>query len=235
MAKKMGFGRALNIAVKGAAVFALGAAGGYLAGTTTQTVDWGDTGSFLQGVAALLAAVVAAWGVNRWQQELRFKRNTELAEKVMVCAEALYDTLRQARETPQIFEQSFNNHDFVTLRAESYRNRLALLERKDYAAELRNHVHRVGVLFGSSYRDALEAALALNDDLRTSLRHAVWIAKGIENPDRYLHVNLDSLREMTPKLFQTTPSFQQGPDTSEFGLTINRTFQDLRTMFSELI
>lgn len=205
----------------------IGAGVGYLVGSRARTIDWSATGAFLQGLAALLAAAVAAWGVNRWQQELRFKRNSELAEKVMVCTEALRDAMARARSAPNEYEMFEGVGEPLVLSENSYRLRSALLEHKEYAAELRTHVHRVGVLFGTPYRYSLEHILQLHDCLRRALSAATVkstkLARTLYDPDLVAF----ELKMLAPTLFKPVDPFEE----DDFGNEVDQAFDQLRRHF----
>ena len=218
----------LPAAATGVSLLVIGAGGGYLLGTSTRPIDWSGTGTFLQGVAALLAAAVAAWGVNRWQQELRFKRNAELAEKVLVCVEALGDAIIRTREQPREFEIYDAVGDPRVLSNVSYQLRAAVLDQKDHAAELRSHVHRVGVLFGTSHRFYLEILLSLHDALRRALTSATWESAQLERSEFIDQVDvIEELRRLSSMLFEDI----DGPENDKFGHELNTAFDQVRRQF----
>jgi len=208
-------------------MLAIGAGAGYAIGARARAIDWSATGAFLQGLAALLAAAVAAWGVNRWQQELRFKRNSELAEKVMVCTEALRDAMDRARSAPDEYEMFEGAGEPLVLTEASYRVRSALLEHKEYAAELRTHVHRVGVLFGAPYRSSLEHILHLYECLRRALSTATAKTTKLSlsryDPDLVAY----ELKSLAPTLFEPIDPFQE----DDFGNEVVQAFDQLRLHF----
>ncbi|UQY87988.1 hypothetical protein LQE85_01755 [Stenotrophomonas rhizophila] len=225
--RSLPFRVSLPTAAVGFAMLTVGAGCGYVIGARERAIDWGATGTFLQGLAALLAAAVAAWGVNRWQQELRFKRNSELAEKVMVCVEALGDAIIRTRGEPRDYETFSPLGNLRVLTHDSYLHRIGLLEHKDYAAELRTHVHRVGVLFGSSYRFSLEHLLGLTDSLRSALTNASWQAAQLSTGRVDPLAIAAELTRLAPILFEDI----DGSDSDKFGKELNKAFEDVRRKF----
>lgn len=158
----------------------VGAVGGYVLGTHGYAVDWASTGTMIQGWAALLAAVVAAWGVNRWQQELRFKRNAELAEKVLIAVEGLADALAVARSTASGYEVDERIVSNRVLTKPSYELRLSSLSVGGHAAELEAVMNRVSALFGAKHRRELRALLDVTNVVRYGLLECIGFISAIE-------------------------------------------------------
>ena len=158
----------------------VGALAGYVSASRGYTVDWPATGAMVQGWAALLAAGAAAWGVNRWQQELRYKRNSELAEKIMVALEGLVTDMESARGVVCSFEIDARVGSSKVLTSISYQLRLNLLTSGGHAAELATMLNRVSAIFGPGHRVAIEDMMALHNLIRQELFHCIGMASAVD-------------------------------------------------------
>lgn len=152
---------------------AAGAACGYCLAKVGYRVDWPATGAMLQGLAAMLAAAAAAWGINKWQEELRFRRNSDLAEKVMVAVEGLVRNIEQTRFPPQFFEIDPRSPTGRVLSEFSYEFRLKKINDGEYVAELETLLNRVAAIFGMQHRAAISALCGMQSVVRFSLEESL--------------------------------------------------------------
>jgi len=60
-------------------------------------VDWSGIGDFLTGLGAVGAAGAAAFGLSTWRKELSFRRNTVLAESILLAAFGVEKALNEMR------------------------------------------------------------------------------------------------------------------------------------------
>jgi len=147
----------------------LGGLGGYVFGTHGYPVDWASTGTMVQGLAAMIAALAAAVGIDQWRRELSYKRNAELAEHMLTAAEALASDLRVALRAPASIEF---RHDFAVtnlLTYQAFTTRSDVISRHSHMAEIEAAGHRVAALFGVAHRDALGHLLQVAYEVRDSL------------------------------------------------------------------
>lgn len=205
-----------------------GAACGYHFATQGYPVDWPATGAMLQGLAAVLAAAAAAWGVNRWQEELRYKRNADLAEKVMVAVEGLVRSLQLARFRPIPFEIDDRSPTRRVLSQFAYEFRLDALKEGGHAEELQAVFDRVTAIFGAEHQQAL---LSLTVDqsmvrfaLQESLRTLVAWKEG--------QVGEEALEKIVDLSSNVIPP-EKGKDV--FGLSISRKADRVRDLFKSAL
>lgn len=143
---------------------------GYLTATSDRVVDWAATGTMIQGWAALLAAVAAAWGVNRWQKEIRFRRNLELAEKVMVAVIGMRRAIDSARREAHEWDMAQGDQGEVEDFLDFYgaKNRQIMLQTAQHNyAEVVALRDRVAVVFSLTHAEAL-------DDFASAYKQIGW-------------------------------------------------------------
>ncbi|HHA2559688.1 TPA: hypothetical protein ACOEOH_001202 [Stenotrophomonas maltophilia] len=189
-----------------------GSLGGYVSGTHGYAVDWASTGTMIQGWSALLAAVVAAWGVNRWQQELRFKRNAELAEKVLIAVEGLTDSLSVARATPSGYEVDQRVVSNRVLTKQSYELRLHSLSVGGHAAEIEAVMNRVSALFGAEHRKQLRALLDVTNVVRYGILECIGMISAIEAG----RLDLEALHAIEHTADVLLPGGEAGAEFSQY-------------------
>lgn len=180
--------------------FLAGATGGLLFATRDDGIDWAATGTMLQGVAALLAAGAAVWGVNQWRKELRYKRNSELAVQVMVAVEGIARSLEQARRTPEDFEIDKAHGNGRVLQAFSYKSRLLTLTEKDYPTELAGLSNHVSAIFGEQHRKAIEGLVAAEWTVRMGLEQAIGLREAARQ-DPPMHNAYELIEALSDTLF----------------------------------
>jgi hypothetical protein len=206
----------------------LGAACGYHFATQGHPVDWPATGAMLQGLAAVLAAAAAAWGVNRWQEELRYKRNADLAEKVMVAVEGLVRSLQLARYRPLPFEIDDCSPTRKVLTQPAYEFRLDAVKEGGHAEELEAVLDRVAAIFGAEHQqaifsltvDASMVRFSVQESLRTL---AAW---------RQRLVGEEALERIVELSSSLIPP-EEGNDA--FGLSISRNADKVRALFKSAL
>lgn len=206
----------------------VGVSGGYLLGANNQGIDWQSTGSMMQGVAALLAALAAAWGVNRWQEELRYKRNSELAEKTLILVEGLSRALMEARADPFDFEIDTRIDGGPVLVTSFYEYRYRRLTEGGQEAELRALRDRVFAIFGQKHSEALDKLAETTAIIRTCLsecaRTTAAVDHGMSDPD-----SLQKLAETSSIVFSID---EKGRDMSE---AIKQRISEVRRLFRDAI
>lgn len=213
--------RQLIIAAAGALA---GTGFGYQIATHGYDVDWPSTGAMMQGWAALVAAGAAAWGVKRWQQELRFKRNSEISERLLIAVEGLAMAIKIARNPPGAFELNAKFPTRGVLTGFSYKNRLQALTANEYFAELESSGHRVAAIFGEEYRNAIARLLRLARNLSQALEFATHLTGAVES-GKVEEAALDSLKDVADVVI---PDGEAGiAMTSEVTAAVGH----LRTMF----
>ena len=205
-----------------------GAACGYHFAMQGSPVDWPATGAMLQGVAAMLAAAAAAWGVNRWQEELRFKRNSDLAEKVMVAVEGVVRSLHQARFPPHEFEIDERSPARRVLTQFSYEFRLNAIKEGGHAEELHAVLNRVAAIFGTEHREAISALTTSQSMVRfsiqESLRTVVAWKEGLVDDEA-----LQDIERLSSNLFPP----EKGKD--HYGILISSKADAVRALFKSAL
>ncbi len=212
----------------GAACLLAGGLAGYSLSTAAYPVDWSSTGAMMQGWAALLAASAAAWGVNKWQQEIRFKRNAEVAEKIMVAVEGLARALEQARSKPFDFELDERVAGGVVLTPVSYELRHKVFSLAPYSAELEAMRDRVSAIFGKKHSDALAVLLSVTSTVHWSFVECIGTTTGVENG----RLDAEALQLLVPAAETLVPVTKRGHDLSA---AINQNLDAVRKLFKSSI
>ncbi|WP_313341938.1 hypothetical protein [Stenotrophomonas sp.] len=202
----------------------VGAGLGYAKATAGYPVDWSSTGTMMQGWAALIAACAAAWGVNRWQQEIRFKRNAELAEKIMVSVEGLARALSDARSKPMELELDKRVPGGIVLTPISYELRSKFLNTAPHAAEIESLQNNVSAIFGKKHSSALTVLLAIHYTIRGSLMECVATTTGVKDG----RLELEALELMLPVAESVVPVTRRGQALSD---VINMRLNRVRDLF----
>jgi hypothetical protein len=177
-----------------------GSLGGYVSGTHGYAVDWASTGTMIQGWAALLAAVVAAWGVNRWQQELRYKRNSELAVKALTAAAGVEASLKAARRAAWEWEIDPAHPGRRVLQLFSYEARLKALKEPDHSSELAGLSNQVAAIFGADHRDAITSLVMTHTIVVGGLEQSIALRNRADAPDPMDNV-YDYIEVLSPTIF----------------------------------
>lgn len=201
---------------------------GYSMSTAAYPIDWSSTGAMMQGWAALLAASAAAWGVNKWQQEIRFKRNVEVAEKIMVAVEGLARAMAQARSRPIDYELDERVAGGVVLTRVSYELRHKVFSLTPYSAELEAMRDRVSAIFGKKHSDALTVLLAITNTVHWTFVECIGTTTGVENGQ----LDAEALQAMMPAAETLVPVTKRGHDLSA---AFNQKLDAVRELFKSSI